>query len=169
MSAFIKSAKVVYDVEMDFGYVEIRYLSCKESKVHYREYTDYLNTEAVGKWTELDFDNAAMGYEDFLSVMVRKTLEVRQRMASLMLDNILMDYQDDKALLELMNASKILDSSFTPPYLDMTSPWQRSFLKHFCEDVIYDIIDHCRNEYKLAKYFSVMKLLELKLSKRPQK
>ncbi len=88
MTSFIKSAKYVHDVESDLAYVEIVYERYMKGK-GYATYTDYINTEPLADWTYLESEKQSIPYEKFLDSMVNKTLEVRQRMAELVLENVL--------------------------------------------------------------------------------
>ena len=83
MTSFLKSAKHVFDVESDLSYVEIVYDRYIRNK-GYSTFTDYLNTEPFADWVSLESGNHSIVYEKFLDTMVKKTLEVRQRMAGML-------------------------------------------------------------------------------------
>jgi hypothetical protein len=95
MTSFIKSAKAVYDVESDLEYVEITYERFVRGK-GYETYKDYINTRPLADWVVLTSKTQSIPYEKFLDTMCEKTLEVRQKMAELVLENIVADKQHIK-------------------------------------------------------------------------
>ena len=93
--------------------------------------------------------------------MVKQTLEVKQRMAELMIENILVYKQNNKTYVRLLNAVKILDSTFQPPRVNMKSAWQMEFIKKFCEKYIQNVIQMCTNMSRLSYFFNVARIIEL--------
>ena len=99
----------------------------------YSTFTDYLNTEPFADWVSLESNNHSIVYEKFLDTMVKKTLEVRQRMAELSLESFLTYDQDIRKYVRVAHAVKILDPTFQPPRINMESAWQVEFIKKFCK------------------------------------
>ena len=160
MCSFIKSAKHVFDVESDLSYVEIIYERYTK-KYGYSTFTDYINTEPVGNWVNIQSTKQSIAYEKFLDTMVKQTLEVKQRMAELMIENILVYKQNNKTYVRLLNAVKILDSTIQPPRVNMKSAWQMEFIKKFCEKYIQNVIQMCTNMSRLSYFFNVARIIEL--------
>ena len=160
MTSFLKSAKHVFDVESDLSYVEIVYDRYTMGK-GYSTYTDYMNTEPLADWTYLESTKRSIPYEKFLDTMVKKTLEVRQRMAVLSLEIFLTYDQDIRKYVRVAHAVKILDPTFQPPRINMESAWQVEFIKKFCKKSIIDSIQECKKKSRLKYFFNVLKLIEL--------
>ena len=150
MTSFLKSAKHVFDVESDLSYVEIVYDRYIRNK-GYSTFTDYLNTEPFADWVSLESGNHSIVYEKFLDTMVKKTLEVRQRMAELSLESFLTYDQDIRKYVRVAHAVKILDPTFQPPRINMK----------FCKKSIIDSIQECKKKSRLKYFFNVLKLIEL--------
>ena len=49
----LSTAKYVYDVDSDLNYVEIIYDKWNNKRMEYNTYTDYLNTQPVGDWSQI--------------------------------------------------------------------------------------------------------------------
>ena len=160
MTSFIKSAKSVHDVESDLAYVEIVYERYVKSK-GYATYTDYINTEPLADWTYLESEKQSIPYEKFLDTMVKKTLEVRQRMAELVLENVLSYEQSDRTYVRIAHAMKILDPTFQPPRVNMESAWQMEFIKKLCKKYASHAIQSCMKKSRLEYFFNVLRILEL--------
>ena len=160
MTSFLKSAKHVLDVESDLSYVEIVYDRYTRNK-GYSTFTDYLNTEPFADWVSLESVDHSIIYEKFLDTMVKKTLEVRQRMAELSLESFLTYDQDIRKYVRVAHAVKILDPTFQPPRINMESAWQVEFIKKFCKKSIIDSIQECKKKSRLKYFFNVVKLIEL--------
>ena len=160
MTSFLKSAKHVFDVESDLSYVEIVYDRYIRNK-GYSTFTDYLNTEPFADWVFLESNNHSIVYEKFLDTMVKKTLEVRQRMAELSLESFLTYDQDIRKYVRVAHAVKILDPTFQPPRINMESAWQVEFMKKFCNESIQDIIQGCTNMSRLSYFFNVLRTIDL--------
>jgi len=160
MTSFLKSAKYVFDVESDLSYVEIVYDRYTRGQ-GYSTFTDYLNTDPLADWMALESGNHSIPYEKFLDTMVKKTLEVRQRMAELSLEDFLSHDQDIRTYIRVAHAVRILDPTFQPPRINMESAWQVEFIKKMCEEVIIDAIQDCTKKSRLKYFFNVLKLIEL--------
>ena len=155
MSSFIKSALAVYDVESDLEYVEIEHERFVRGK-GYNTYRDYINTKPLADWVKITSKTQSIPYEKFLDTMCEKTLEVRQKMAELALENILADRRDIHTYIRVAHASKILDPTFQPPWINIKSAWQKEFIRKFCEDTLTDLIQRTTDESRLEYFFNVL-------------
>ena len=155
MSSFIKSALAVYDVESDLEYVEIEHERFVRGK-GYNTYRDYINTKPLADWVKITSKTQSIPYEKFLDTMCEKTLEVRQKMAELALENILSDKRDIHTYIRTAHASKILDPTFQPPWINIKSAWQREFIRKFCEDTLADLIQRTTEESRLEYFINVL-------------
>ncbi len=155
MSSFLKSAKAVYDVDSDLDYVAITYERFVKGK-GYATYVDYIHTKPLASWSVLKSKSQSIPYEKFLDAMCEKTLEVRQKMAELALENIMADKQSIHTYIRAAYASKILDPSFQPPWINTKSAWQREFIKKFCMDTLADLIQRCEDDSRLEYFFNVL-------------
>ena len=156
MSSFLKSAKSVYDVDSDLDYVAITYERFVKEK-GYATYVDYIHTKPSADWVYLKSKTQSIPYEKFLDTMCEKTIEVHQKMAELALQNIISDKQNIHTYIRTAYASKILDPSFQPPWINTKSAWQREFIKKFCMDTLADLIQRCENESRLEYFFNVLR------------
>ena len=163
MSCFVKHAKVSYDVESDMKIIEIKYTKYIKELGHYCDYTDFFNTVPMGDWNEIRSQTGSVQYENFLYAMVRPTLEVRRKMASIALHNILCENRAPKVHIELMNRIHILDPSFDTPFINRKCSWQNRLVRMMSESLMPQIIDECKNAKRLEKFFISIKELELKL------
>jgi|TARA_B110001450_G_C17648366_1_gene492200 hypothetical protein len=160
MTSFVKSAKHIIDVDSDLSYVEIvydRYISAQG----YTTFTDYINTEPHADWSAIMSEKRTIPYDKFLDTMVKDTLEVRQRMAELVLENFVSYKHDNRSYVRVAHASRILDPTFQPPRVNMESAWQMEFIKEFCEEHIPTIIQTCVKKSRLEYFFNVLKIIEL--------
>ena len=160
MSSFIKTAKAVYDIDSGLDYIEIEYERYVRGK-GYMTYVDYINSKPLAEWTFLKSRSQSIPYEKFLDTMCEKTLEVRQKMAELAVENIIADKQSVHTYIRTAHASKILDPTFKPPWINIKSAWQRDFIKKFCEDTLLDLIQRTQNESRLDYFFNVVHNIEL--------
>ena len=156
MSSFLKSAKAVYDVDSDLDYVAITYERFVKEK-GYATYVDYIHTKPSADWVYLKSKTQSIPYEKFLDTMCEKTIEVHQKMAELALQNIISDKQNIHTYIRTAYASKILDPSFQPPWINTKSAWQREFIKKFCMDTLADLIQRCEDESRLEYFFNVLR------------
>jgi hypothetical protein len=160
MSSFIKSAKAVYDVESELEYVEIEYERFVRGK-GYETYVDYINTKPLADWVVLTSKTQSIPYEKFLDTMCEKTFEVRQKMAELALENIVADKQHVNTYIRTAHASKILDPTFQPPWINVKSAWQREFIKKFCTETLADLVQRCDDESRLEYFTDVLRNIQL--------
>ena len=156
MSSFLKSAKSVYDVDSDLDYVAITYERFVKGK-GYATYVDYIHTKPSADWIYLKSKTQSIPYEKFLDTMCDKTIEVHQKMAELALQNIISDKQNIHTYIRTAYASKILDPSFQPPWINTKSAWQREFIKKFCVETLADLIQRCEDESRLEYFFNVLR------------
>ena len=156
MSSFLKSAKSVYDVDSDLDYVAITYERFVKGK-GYATYVDYIHTKPSGRLGILEVKTQSIPYEKFLDTMCEKTMEVHQKMAELALQNIVSDKHNIHTYIRTAYASKILDPSFQPPWINTKSAWQREFIKKFCMDTLADLIQRCEDESRLEYFFNVLR------------
>lgn len=156
MTSFLKTAKHVYDVESKLDYVTITYERFVRGK-GYATYVDYIHTKPLANWTVLKSESQSIPYEKFLDTMCEKTLELRQKMAELALENIIADKQSMHTFIRTAYASKILDPTFQPPWINTESAWQREFIKKFCMDTLADLIQICEDESRLEHFFNVLR------------
>jgi len=162
MTSFFKHAKVVNDVESDLTYVEIVYEMYIRGK-GFQTFTDYMNTEPLADWQVLEAKGNTIPYIKFLDIMVEKTIEVRQRMAEIMLDTLMLEKHNIKTYVRIAHATKILDPSFQPPIINMKSAWQREFIIKFCKKHIPHTIEECGKLDRLEYFFKVLRMIEQEL------
>ena len=160
MSAFVKYAKVIHDIESDLSYVEITYDKYTKDQ-GYTTFTDYINTEPTANWTRIESKKHSLVYEKFLDTMVKKTLEVWQRMAELTFDTIMLYEQPGEVIVRLVHAMKILDSSFQPPRVSMTTDWQMDIMTTMCKTCVPQAIQACTEPSRLEYFSKILKLIEL--------
>ena len=145
----------MYDVESDLEYVEIEHERFVRGK-GYNTYRDYINTKPLADWVKITSKTQSIPYEKFLDTMCEKTLEVRQKMAELALENILADRRNIHTYIRVAHASKILDPTFQPPRINIESAWQKDFIRKFCEDTLADLIQRTTDESRLEYFFNVL-------------
>jgi|TARA_B110000503_G_scaffold122546_1_gene187247 hypothetical protein len=162
MTPFFKSAKVIHEVESDLTYVEIVYDAHVRGK-GYQVFTDYMFTKPLVTWQILETKKHTIPYLKFLDIMVEKTVEVRQRMAELLLDKVLSSKCDTNAYIRLTHATKILDPSFQPPIINKKSAWQREFIMKFCKKHIHQSIEECVKLDRLEYFFKVLRMIQREL------
>jgi hypothetical protein len=160
MTSFLKSAKYVHDIDSDISYVEIVYDRYVKDR-GYISYTDYIETEPLADWTYLQSQKMSIQYDKFLDTMVKKTLEVRQRLAELIIENILTYDQENTVYVRIAHAVKIIDPTFQPPYVNMDSAWQMEFLKKFCKKQLTHPIRECKSMSRLEYFIRVLRIIEL--------
>lgn len=159
MTSFIKSAKHVHDIDSDLSYVEIIYDRYRVNK-GYETYTDYINTEPLANWTLLESVKHSISYEKFLDVMLKKTIEVRQRMTELIIDNLMSYEQPKRVYVRLVHAIKIIDPTFQPPRINIESAWQMELMKKISKRFIPYAIQECVDESRLEYFFNVVKTID---------
>lgn len=160
MTSFIKSAKYIHDVESELSYVEVVY-DRYTKEMGYTTYTDYINTEPLADWTYIQSNKMSIQYDKFLDTMVKRTLEVRHRIAELILENILLYEQENTVYIRIANALKIIDPTFQPPYVNMDSAWQMDVVKNICKHQVPLAIHWCKKASRLDYFIRVLRIIEL--------
>ena len=156
MTSFLKTAKAVYDVESKLNYVEIVYERYVKNK-GYETYVDCIHTKPLADWTVIKSKTHSIPYEKFLDTMCEKTLEVRQKMVEIAIQNIIADKQSIHTYIRMAYAVKILDPTFQPPWINTESAWQREFIKKFCVETLIDLIPECEDNSRLDYIFNVLR------------
>jgi hypothetical protein len=120
-----------------------------------RSRTDFLDAVPSGRWTHLSYGPmTTTTYLDFLQGCVEKTLDIKRKIARLSLDQAL----DSGKFINIMNAIRILDSSFVPPVINKKSTWQRNLLRDIASRTSVEVISACVDENKLTKYSTILQL-----------
>src|SRR6056300_341262 len=151
--SFLQSAKFINDVELGADFVEVEYAKYVVGENRYETFVDYFRTTPKGDWVEITSLKQNIRLEKFLDSMVEKTTEVLQKMCEIVIENV-------ECSTRLMCASKILDPTFTPPYVNLRRSWQRALVVDFCMDVLPEIIYHCTDTRRLEKFYNIVNLFE---------
>lgn len=159
MSSFVKTARVSHDVENDSQIIEIEYVKYTPG-IGYETRKEFFNTTPIGSWTEIKAISDTLRYEQFLDTMVNKTTEIRRKMALVELESALVENNNTRSIVRIMNSVKILDPTFSPPVINMRCSWQKKFIKQMCIDQLPLIIETCTNDLRLEKFFRVLQLIE---------
>ena len=119
-------------------------------------YSDYIYTKPKGDWVEIRFKiSEEMKYTDFLETMVIWNHDVAKRLAQLVSKPD--DSWDDQYRIKAMHAIKLLDPTFTPPYINLRCKWQRRLLENLIDKTVAEIISTCKNEKRLERYYLAMR------------
>ena len=162
---FLHSAKHVHDVESGLDYVCIEYDKYNPYARGYETHVDNLATRPLGSWVEIQSLKKSVRYDKFLSSMVEQTPEVLQKMCEVALTNICKDLEPGiKAQIWLMHTMRILDASFTPPWVNAQSQWQREYVSETIEHTFFDLIERTTDTRRLEKLFNVLRLIEIELT-----
>ena len=153
MPSFLKEAHVFGDC------VELKYTRYIEGE-GYVDFAECFDAKPIGGWTDIKSSRESMRYELFLDAMVEKTIITRRVMALIELDNVLCENKNIHSLLRIMNTVKILDPTFTTPYINTTCGWQKRLDKSICRNTLPQVIEHCTNEKSLERMFNVMRVIE---------
>lgn len=159
MTSFLKSAKAIHDIESELDYVEITFERFVRGR-GYETFTDYINTKPLADWSVIISKTRSIPYEKFIDTMCVKTLEVRKKMAEIALQNIITYDKHIDTYIRLLHSSKIVDSTFQPPYINLKSMWQRDFAKKFCIETLPTLIEECESETRLEYMFSALRSIE---------
>jgi hypothetical protein len=114
----------------------------------------------LANWTLLESTKHSISYEKFLDVMLKKTIEVRQRMAELIIDNLMSYEQPKRVYVRLVHAIKIIDPTFQPPRINIESAWQMELMKKISKRFIPYAIQECVDESRLEYFFNVVKTID---------
>ena len=150
--SFLKSAKFLNDVEVGCDMVEVEYVKYVEGENRYETFVDYFRTVPAGEWVEITSLKNNIPLEKFLDTMVQKTTEVLQKMCDVVLESA-------QCSTRLMYASKILDSTFIPPVINLKRAWQRTLLTEFCMNTLPELVYHCKDNRRLEKFFHVVRAI----------
>jgi len=156
MACFVTSCKQLVNVDTNEDLVEINYNKYIEG-FGYETFCDYFNTTLSGN---IDVSSKSIRYEKFLDAMVNKTIETRRRMVSIQLENVLLENKNIHSLIRVMNSVKIIDRTFSPPYINKTCSWQKRMVQDFCSITLPKVINTCTNDGKLEMMFKVLQLIE---------
>jgi hypothetical protein len=86
---------------------------------------------------------------------------VRQRIAELFLENLMSYEQSETVYIRIAHATKILDPTFQPPYVNKKSAWQMEFITRFCRKELPKVIQMCIKEDRLEYFFNVLRKIEV--------
>lgn len=159
MSSFVKSAKVLHDVEKNTPIIEINYVKYT-CGIGYEELKDTFETRPIGTWSEIQSISDSLRYEQFLDTMVHKTTETRRKMALVELESALCENKNIRSIVRIMNSIKIIDPTFSPPIINMQCSWQKRFIRDICTHQMPKIIEACTSDVRLEKLFRVLQLIE---------
>tara|TARA_Y100000389_G_C17430328_1_gene502170 strand:- start:1081 stop:1551 length:471 start_codon:yes stop_codon:yes gene_type:complete len=153
MPSFLKKATT------DGNHVELKYTRYIEGD-GYVDFTECFDARPIGGWSKLVSSKESMRFEQFLDTMVEKTITTRRVMALIELDNVLCENKNIHTLLRIMNTAKIIDPTFTPPFINTHCGWQKRLVMGICHNVLPSVIETCSNEKRLERMFNVMRLIE---------
>jgi len=159
MPSFLKEAHVFTDTHTGKEYVELKYTRYIVGD-GYRNFTECFDARPIGGWTDIKSSRESMRYEQFLDTMVEKTITTRRVMALIELDNVLCENKNIHSLLRIMNTVRILDPTFTPPFINTTCGWQKRLVRSMCLNTLPHVIESCTDEKRLERMFNVMRLIE---------
>lgn len=118
-------------------------------------YTQYIYSVPLGTWTSLNFGTRSMVDQyKFMDTMIYKTSDVLRRMARLKLDQFLWETSIDvSGMIKVMNAMVILDPTFSTPWINIRSKWQRGLLHHIAYTESYNLIDTVQpNKHRFERF-----------------
>ena len=118
-----------------------------------------IKADTIGEWYNLLFKPEQLKLYKFLDTMIISNLEVRRLQCIVMVDEILAYEQDIRFKIDLMNAIAIMDRTFTPPVINTRCGWQKELVDTIISNHAVYVIQTCRNEYNLKKYFKYVKTL----------
>ena len=78
-------------------------------------------------------------------------------------ENVLLENKNVHSLIRIMNTVKILDSTFVPPFINVTCSWQKRMVKEFCLLTFPKVIESSVSDHKLDLTFRVLQLIESEL------
>ena len=104
-----------------------------------------------------------MKYEDFLDIMIEKTIETMRKMVLIELDNVMLENKNINLFIRIMNTIKILDPTFIPPVINKMCSWQKRYVIETCKKTLPQIIKTSTSKYRLNKMFKILKLIEIEI------
>ena len=159
MTAFVKTCQQFVDIDSNNYIIEVNYTKYTEG-IGIRSYTDEIKTKLLGNADFLDFKNDIMKYEDFLDIMIEKTIETMRKMVLIELDNVMLENKNINLFIRIMNTIKILDPTFIPPVINKMCSWQKRYVIETCKKTLPQIIKTSTSKYRLNKMFKILKLIE---------
>ena len=155
----VLSAKYFYNVDNNTDSIEIKYQKFTPG-IGYRIKTDFIYSRPLGNWTEIAFSkDDSVSYTNFLNTMVSKNIEVYRKLARIAHRRILDSYSYK---INLLNAIRILDPTFNPPFINLKCGWQCELLDIIIERFSICVISTCKNEMRLYRYFNALQALKVK-------
>ena len=150
--SIILRAKYFEDCEC----IEICHLRYIGEGIGMSRLTDYIYSRPIGDWHDIKFSKKeAMYYTTFLDTMVVKNIDVARKLARIV--STVNDAWSTNDKLASMHAIRILDPTFTPPYINLKCRWQRELLNEIIGDTTLSIISTCRNMERLDYYYDAMR------------
>ncbi len=164
MAYFINYCRQIVYLDKDQDLVELSYSKYIEG-FGYEKFTDYFKTKIIGTSNEIVIQGTkrSVRYEQFLDTMLEKTTETRRKMVLVQLGNVLLENKNVHSLIRIMNTVKILDSTFVPPFINVTCSWQKRMVKEFCLLTFPKVIESSVSDHKLDLTFRVLQLIESEL------
>tara|TARA_B100000287_G_scaffold91368_1_gene83650 strand:- start:852 stop:1343 length:492 start_codon:yes stop_codon:yes gene_type:complete len=162
MTAFVKTCQQFVDIDSNNYIIEVNYTKYTEG-IGIRSYTDEIKTKLLGNADFLDFKNDIMKYEDFLDIMIEKTIETMRKMVLIELDNVMLENKNINLFIRIMNTIKILDPTFIPPVINKMCSWQKRYVIETCKKTLPQIIKTSTSKYRLNKMFKILKLIEIEI------
>ena len=162
MTAFVKNCQQFIDIDSNNYFTEVNYTKYTEG-IGIKSDTDEFETKLLGNIDVLNFENNIIKYEEFLDIMIEKTIETTRKMVLIELDNVMLENKNINSLIRIMNTIKILDPTFVPPIINKICSWQKRYVVETCKKTLPQIIKTSTNEYRLNKMFRILKLIEIEL------
>lgn len=159
MPSFVKEAHVFRDNLTGKDCVEVKYTRYIEGK-GYTDFAECFDSRPISGWSDIKSSRQCMRYEQFLDIMIEKTIDTRRVMALIELENVLCENKNIYSLLRVLNSVKIIDPTFTPPRINTRCSWQKKLIESICMTTIPHVIETCTNEKRLDKFFIVLRLIE---------
>lgn len=144
----MKKAQYMYDIESNSHLIEITSHTNKKN---------FIYSKPKGNWTIIEFTRYDQICEsDFLSLMVQQNLDTLRRIAYLEVTRILKDITNWKRI-KIMHCIHVLDSSFIPPYINLSSEWQVELLNTLTNHTVFNIINSSKNYHSIKRFCEVLK------------
>ena len=111
MTAFVKNCQQFIDIDSNNYFTEVNYTKYTEG-IGIKSYTDEFETKLLGNIDFLNFENDIIKYEEFLDIMIEKTIETTRKMVLIELDNVMLENKNINSLIRIMNTIKNTRSNF---------------------------------------------------------
>ena len=151
---------MIHARELDGSVVEIKYNKWFNG-TGYHDHTIYLETKPSGNWSNIIFEEDTQATViDFLRSMVDTNIDVQRKIAQLSLEKALQKFElsHPSKIVRIMNATCLLDTTFTPPVINEGCGWQIELL-HNIVNMSFGVINTCRNMKRLDRYSRTLELL----------